>query len=116
MISKKRAKFYKWQEDIIEQGIADAKAIEEMEEYIEQYNDVVMHAHKDLCWKFAFMAIPVALSIATTPLGVPLVVAGATGLVSVAAFAKLERKPKIDAGDCEAAAMLHDVHKNFKWA
>jgi hypothetical protein len=47
------------------------------------------------------------------PLGTPFVVAGATGLLSVAAFAKLDRKPKIDAGECQAAAMIHDVQKNL---
>jgi len=46
----------------------------------------------------------------------PLIAAGATGLVSVAAFAKFDRKPSIDAGDREAAAMIHDIHKNFNWA
>jgi hypothetical protein len=111
---EKRATFHRWQEDIIEQEIPPDKAVEEMEEYLKQYNNIVKKAEGEVYWKYAFMAIPVALSIATAGLGAPLFVAGATGLISVAAFAKFDRKPKIDSGDCDAAAMIHDVQDHFK--
>lgn len=113
---EKRSKFHRWQEDIIEKEIPESKAVEEMEEYLGKYNGVVKQATKDVYWKYAFMVIPVAVGIATAPLGAPLVIAGATGLLSVAAFAKFERRPKIDAGECEAAAIIHDIQKNFNWA
>jgi hypothetical protein len=65
-----------------------------------------MKAIKERSWQFRFMAILVALTIATADLGTPLVFAGVSGLVSVATSAKVDRKPKIKAGDCEAAAMV----------
>jgi len=113
---EKRAKFHQWQEDIIENGIPDAKAVEEMEDYVKRFEDVAKKAKAEVIWKYAFMAVPVAVSVATAGLGAPLVIAGVGGLISVAAFARFDRKPKIDAGDCEAAAMIHDVQKEFKWA
>lgn len=112
---EKRAKLHRWQEDIIEQEIPPDKAVEEMEDYLKQYHKVVEQATKEVYWKFAFMAVPMGISIATAGLGAPLVIAGATGLISIAAFAKLDRKPKIEASDCEAAAMIHDIHKEFAW-
>ncbi len=59
------------------------------------------------------MAIPVAAGMATAGLGVPLLAAGITGLASIAAFAKFDRRPKIDAGECDAAAMIHDFQNTF---
>jgi hypothetical protein len=56
------------------------------------------------------------IHIATSGLGAPLVVASATGLISIAAFVKLDRKPRIDAGDCEAAAVIHDFQDHFERA
>jgi hypothetical protein len=112
---EKRAKLHRWQEDIIENGIPDAKAIEEMEDYLKQFDEVVKKARTDVYWKFAFMAVPLAISIATAGLGAPLVIAGAGGLISVAAFAKFDRKPKIDDGECEAAAVIHDAREAFNW-
>jgi hypothetical protein len=112
---EKRLKFYRWQEDIIEKGIPDEKAVEEMEQHLKNFEDIARKAKMDVYWKFAFMAVPVAISIATAGLGAPLIVAGASGLISVAAFVKFDRKPSIDGGDCEAAAMIHDVQERFEW-
>jgi len=111
-----RATFNRWQEDVIEKGISANKAVEEMEEYLKEYNDVVKQAAKDVYLKYAFMVIPLAVGMATAPFGAPLVIAGAAGLLSIARFATFDRKPKIDAGECGAAAMIHDVQKNFNWA
>jgi hypothetical protein len=110
---ERRAKFHRWQEDIIEQEIAPAEAVAEMEELMQQFEAIAKKARIDTYWKFAFMAIPAAIGLATAGAGMPLVVAGASGLVSIAAFARFDRKPRIDAGDCDAAAMVHDVLQHF---
>lgn len=111
---ERRAKFHRWQEDIIDQEIAPADAIAEMEELLKQFETIARKARIDTYWKFAFMAIPVAIGLLTADAGLPMNVAGATGLVSVASFACFDRKPRIDAGDCDAAAMIHDVQEHFR--
>jgi hypothetical protein len=60
------------------------------------------------------MAIPALIATGTAGLGAPLVAAGAAGLISVAAFAKFDSKPKIEAGQYESAAMIHDVERTFR--
>jgi hypothetical protein len=109
---EKRAKLYQWQESIIENDISDDKAVEEMDHYLEQYNNVVRKAVKEVYWKFAFTVIPIGLSIAGASLVTPYMAAGAA--VSIAKFVKFDRKPVIKAGECSAAAMFHDVRKSFK--
>lgn len=109
---KKRAQLYKWQENVIENDIPDDKAVEEMERYLKEYNQVVERAVHDVYWKFAFTVIPIGLSIAGATLVSPLLAAGA--LVSLAKFIKFDRKPVIKAGECVSAAMFYDAQKHFK--
>ncbi|HEX9838551.1 MAG TPA: hypothetical protein VGA72_04360 [Anaerolineales bacterium] len=109
---EKRAQLYKWQEDIIENDISDNEAIEEMGHHLEQYNDVVRRAKREVCWKFAFTVIPIGLRIGATPLATPLMATGA--LVSLARFVKFVRKPVIQAGECAASAMFYDIHRSFR--
>ena len=109
---EKRAQLYRWQEQIIENDIPNDEAVEEMEQYLKQYNDVVNHAEHEVYWKFAFTVIPIGLSIAGATLVTPCMAAGA--LFSIAQFVKFDRKPVIQAGECEAAAMFYDIRKNFK--
>ena len=111
---EKRAQLYRWQEEIIENDIPDDKAIEEMEDYLKQYNDIVKRAQGEVYWKFAFTVIPIGLSIAGATLITPLIAAGA--MVSLAKFVKFDRRPVIKAGECEAAAMFYDIRKSFKIA
>ncbi|SAL52347.1 hypothetical protein AWB70_04333 [Caballeronia cordobensis] len=111
---EKRARFHRWQEDVIEQEITSADAVAEMEELVRQLEAITRKARIDTCLKFAFMAIPAAIGLATAGAGTPLVAAGAAGLVSVASFIYFDRKPRIDAGDCDAAAMIHDVQEHFR--
>ena len=110
---EKRAHFYKWQEDIIENDISDTKAIEEMEESLKKYNEVVRKATTDVYWKFGFLVINVGLGLAGASFGEP--ISTTTALVNVLSFAKMDRRPKIEANECEHAAFIHDVNKNLKW-
>jgi hypothetical protein len=111
---EKRAKFHEWQEEIIRDGIPDAKAVEEMEEYLQHFYAIAKKAKANVYWRWAFMAIPALIATATAGLGVPLVAAGATGLISVAAFAKFDSMPKIEACRYDNAAMIHDVERTFR--
>ena len=52
---EKRKNFHRWQESIIEEEIAPEKAVEELEEYLRQYNEIVMKATKETWWKFGFL-------------------------------------------------------------
>jgi hypothetical protein len=108
---EKRAQLYRWQEQIIENDISDEKAIEEMEQHLKQYNDVVQRAEQDVYWKFAFTMISIGLTMAGASLITPLIAAGA--LVSVVKFVKFDRRPVIRAGECAAAAMFYDIRKNL---
>lgn len=84
-----------------------------MEESLKKYNEVIKKANKEVYWKFGFLVLNVGLGIAGASLGEP--ISTTTALVNVLNFAKMDRKPKIEAGKYEHAAMLHDVYKNFKW-
>ena len=108
---EKRSQLYKWQENIIQEDIPADKAVVEMERYLKQYNAIVRRAVRKVYWKFAFTVVPVGLSIVGASLINPWILTG--GLVTLARFAKLDRRPDIQAGDCDAAAMFHDAHKRL---
>jgi hypothetical protein len=112
----KRAAFYAWQEGIIEDEIAADRALEEMEGLLEEYNKAISKAFNNALLKYAFTVIPIALGmtgamIAGTTTG--LVLAGSGGLVSMVKFWKFDRKPVIESGDLDAAAMIHDARKKL---
>jgi hypothetical protein len=112
----KRAAFYEWQEGIIEQEIADDKAVEEMEGLLKQYNDATRKAFKNVLLKYAFTVIPIGLGMTGAVIGgstTGLILAGSGGLVSVAKYWTFDRKPVIEAGDLDAAAMIHDARKKL---
>jgi hypothetical protein len=114
---KKRARFYKWQEEIIEKEIAPDRAVAELETHLTNYNECVAQAFRDTVSKYVLTVIPVAMGltgalIAGGPLGV--VTASARGLISLAKFWRFDRRPVIAAGDCDAAAMLHDARAHLR--
>ncbi len=85
-----------------------------VEEYLQHFDTIAKKAKANVYWRWAFMAIPALIATATAGLGVPLVAVGATGLISVAAFAKFDSKPEIEAGRYDSAAMIHDVERTFR--
>jgi hypothetical protein len=113
---QKRARFYEWQENIIEENISDEKAIEEMERLLGDYNKAIKKAFTNVGEKYLFTAVPVSLGIisalvaGTTP---ALLIGGIGGLVQLARFWRFDRKPKIEAGDADAAAMIHDARNKL---
>ena len=112
----KRARLYAWQEEIIEENISDEKALEEMDHLLAQYNKATETAFGDVTDRFLFMAIPVGLAMSSalqagTMAALVLGVAG--GFVQTTRFCRFDRKPRIEAGDLDAAAMIHDARKEL---
>ena len=107
---RKRAQFYEWQEEIIEQQISDDKAVEELEQRLEAYNEATRKAFHNVAARFAFTVIPLALAGAFAGgTDHALLVAGATGLVQLARFWRFDRNPVIADGHLDGAAMVHDA-------
>jgi hypothetical protein len=73
---KKRQQLYDCQEDVIRRGIADDQALEEMAEYVQEYNRATEKAVNKVYVKFAFTLVPVAITALAGPLA-PAVGAGA---------------------------------------
>jgi hypothetical protein len=111
---RKRERFYQWQEEIIQEEISDDKAIEELVQRLSEYNKATEAAFSDTCVKYVFTVIPIGFAIAGALLNASkpkIILAGATGLVELTRFWKFDRKPTIEAGDLDSAAMIHDVQK-----
>ncbi len=111
---RKRACFYEWQEEIIQEKISGEKAIEELEQRLLAYNKATEKAFRDVIVKYAFTVIPIGLALGGAMLagaGSGFVIAAASGLVQLTRFWKFDRKPVIADGDLDAAAMVHDARK-----
>ena len=105
----KRAKLNAWQESVIEEDIPEAKALGEMDRLLRDYNDVIRKATKDVYWRFAYTVIPIGLGALGAVVMTPF--AALAGLVGLLRFVKWDKAPKIDAGDCAAAAVFHDLRE-----
>jgi hypothetical protein len=108
----KRAQMYRWQEDVIRSGIPDSDALKEMAQYVDEYNVAAKKAVRDVYTKFAFTLVPIAATAFAGP------IAPAVGLVSIASLVRFwifDRKPVVEAGESQAAAMFHTVHQQLGW-
>lgn len=117
---RKRSRFYEFQERIIEERIPDEQAIKELERRLQRYNEVIETAFRSVCNRFVYTLIPIALPmIASVTLvakdPTTLVVTGIAGLCQLARFWKFDRNLRIDAGDLDAAAMIHDARQNLSF-
>lgn len=108
----KRALLYQWQDDAIRAGISDATALEEMAEHVDQYNVATKKAVGKVYVKFAFTLIPVGITAFAGPLA-PAVAAGA--IANLVRFWIFDRKPLVQAGESQAAAMFHTVREELGW-
>lgn len=109
---EKRQALYQWQDDIIEQQIPAEVAVAEMEDLLTQYNDVIKKSRRKLTYKYAFLAIEVAVGLAGAKFADPFAITAA--LAGITKFAVLDSKLDIDKGDCKAASMMHDFENKFK--
>lgn len=113
---KKRARFYAWQEQIIAEDISNEKAIEELDQLLNDYNQATRAALGAVVGRYVFTVIPIGLTMAGAMLAGPgagLVIAAASGLIELARFWKFDRNPVIENGDLDAAAMMHDARKGL---
>ena len=109
---RKRAQMYRWQDDVIRTGISEKESLQEMAQYVEEYNNVTRRAVGKVYSKFAFTLVPVAL----TALGGPIGAAAAIGsIANLVRFWIFDRKPAVEAGESQAAAMLHTIHQELGW-
>jgi hypothetical protein len=65
---KKRAKMYQWQEDVFRSKISDTKALQEMAQYVDEYNELTKKAVRTVYMKFAFTLVPIGISALIGPL------------------------------------------------
>jgi hypothetical protein len=75
------------------------------------YGDATQKTFNDTVVKYVFTVIPIGLTMAGAVIagaGPGLVIAGSAGLVELARFWNVDRKPVIADGDLDAAAMVHD--------
>ncbi len=109
---EKRAQMYKWQDDAIRTGISCGNSLQEMAEYVEEYNAATKKAVGTVYKKFAFTLIPIGISA----LGGPLALAGAVGgIANLIRFWIFDRKPVVQAGQSGAAAMFHTIREELGW-
>jgi len=109
---RKRARMYEWQEDVIRTGISDANALQEMAQYVDEYGKATKKAVRNVYIKFGFTLVPIALSALAGPLA-PGVAAG--GIANLVRFWIFDRKPVVQAGKSEAAAMFHTAQQELGW-
>jgi hypothetical protein len=108
---KQRDKLYAWREDVINRGVSNADALEEMETMIKEYNECMKSSTRKFYIRLAFTIGGVALGLAAGTLANPW--ATASVFVSLATFLTLDRKPVIQAGDNEPAAVFHTINKKM---
>ena len=76
------------------------------------YNAATRKAVKDVYKKFAFSLIPIALTAVGGPMGA---LAGIGAIGNLVRFWINDRKPAVQAGPAEVAAMFHDVQQQLGW-
>ena len=109
---RKRAKFYEWQENIIEENIEDEKALEELAKLLHDYNKATAKGFGTVKEEFLFTILPIGLGMTSAVLShgvIPIVLGVAGAGVQLTRFCRFDRKPNISNGDFDAAAMIHDA-------
>lgn len=113
-----RLDLYDWQDEVIKRGLSRKHVIEDLDEKIAKYNEHVSRATKTVYLKYAFTVASAALTIARAAVGDHLALAA--GVLAIAQFATLDRKPVLQPDRNGPAAMFHDVesclYKKLRWA
>jgi hypothetical protein len=113
----KRRALYEWQESVIQRGIAPGRAMEGLEDLIDQYNELVRKADQKVTYRLIFTVIAVGLTVAgpllAGPLAsIPFALAAASSGVQLVRFASLDRSAVIQAGEAAPAAMFHQIDRH----
>jgi hypothetical protein len=105
----KRGDLFDWQELAFAKQWSPEETLQRLSEMTARYNAKVKEATGTVRWKFAFTLFGIGLGFATGgPIG-----AGAAAALSLVQFAKLDRKPAIEAGSTQPAAMFHDIETHL---
>ena len=117
---RKRTCFYDFQEKIITEEMTDQNAIEELERRLNDYNESIRSTLVNVCNRFIYTLIPVALPMThsatlATADATGIVMSGIGGLVSLHSFYTFNRTPNVEAGDLDAAAMIHDARREISF-
>ena len=112
----KRRAVYEWQESVIQRRIAPGRAMEGLEDLIDQYNELVKKADQRVSYRLVFTVIAVGLTVAgpllAGPLAsIPFALAAASSGVQLDRFATLDRSTVIQAGKAAPAAMFHQIDR-----
>jgi len=109
---RKRARLYEWQDEVLRAGKSIPEAVDEMAQYVSEYNAVILAALRHATPSFAFTLAPVGASAASGLLGVPAALAAAAQPVE---FAIYDRRPKLQFGACEAGAVFYTIQQRLGW-
>jgi hypothetical protein len=104
-----RAELFDWQELAAARKWSPADTVERISEMTERYNAKVKSALGNVAWRSAFTLFGIGLGVA----GGVTYMAGAAAALSLVRFAKFDRKPSIEAGSSQPAAMFHDVESKL---
>lgn len=105
----RRNDLFDWQDLAVARGWRPQDAVERISEMADRYNVMVEDAVGKVRWKFAFTIFGIGIAFATGGL----VGAAAAATLSVIQFVKLDRKPVIEAGNTQPAAMFHDIKESL---
>lgn len=113
---EKRRALYQWQETSIKNGIAPGRVMEDLEELINQYNNLVRKADQKVTYRLVFTVIAVGLTVAgallASPLAsIPFALAAISSGIQLARFATLDRSAVVQAGEAAPAAMFHQIDR-----
>ena len=108
----KRAQMYSWLDEVVRLGMPEDDALDEMSQYVEEYNAATKEAVKAVQTKFVFTLIPVGLSALGGPLGTAAAVGAVANLVRFWIF---DRRPVVQAREAEVAAMFHTAQAELGW-
>jgi hypothetical protein len=114
---KKRRQFHRWQREFLTDGVTDAesvvKAVQEMEELLEEQKTLVRKRRYQVGLLFAFTVASVAVPM----LGAPITAAAAGGaFLSVGQFVAGRWFDKADPSDARmVSAMFLDAQKRLGW-
>lgn len=121
-----RRKSYDWQEDVAEKitkgKMTFEKALEEIDQLADKYNQTVKSKAKDFRTKFLFTVAPIALPLTQSlqtghfdPIMTPMFTAlGAA--ISIGGFMYSNRSSVHTAGEGDPAAMFHDIKDDLGWS
>ena len=102
---RRRSDLFDWQELAAARQWSPQETVERISDMSDRYNARVREAFGTVRWRFAFTLFGIGIGFATGgPIG-----AGAAAALSLVQFVKLDRKPAIEAGSTQPAAMFHDI-------